>query len=549
MKTASYERESTPLETNSNRADEKQRIYTECPCGKRLAAKPQHAGKKVKCPACGKILNFPTSLPDSKINLQVDEAAEGMDRKSLIALWSSVAIVALICISYLVWHSYSSHQAKIVAANERISQAIETANEWLGGKSSLDAKTVEQSLFSSLKDQVATEKEDGEIMLIKVRERREQLAEQERIELAQREADSILNEAKQDIANKRITEAIGHLRNYVSKAHATDKKTAQKLLDEAETAVSDSQTIDILVAMKDQDFNLAKTTGDIRDDKVSHPVLMDVRIETVNRNLKKAAEQREKNKLAEKKRQEDERVAMMKRQKEEKLKREQEEAQRRLLEASKPLRVFLGGILSGNQAAYYRLQPTPSLMEVKKDNSASVFDKADQPKWESKYLIENVVIAPGALMSISVENYEDGAFGQHSEWSWNIAVAVPDGASLYQGMSFSNAIGEKVDRWNFSLVGTAQLEGMKIALYQFQEKWGPFPPLGVLHRPVDKILKRMTNESVIKYRLSTGPKGSGPVYDAELSEETSKAIFGLLRLAKYKNWMDKPEYEKEWMKQ
>lgn len=533
-----------------NQSGNTRRINVQCSCGKRLLALPQHAGKRVKCPACGKALVVPASAspPPMAATPQVENESQGMSKNTLIALWSFVGVFALACVLFLVWHSHSSHQAKITAANERISKAVASANEWLGGNSSLDGEALEQRLVDALQNNDATERTDGESSLSRVRQRREQLAEEARIEQAERQATAVFEDAKKRLDGNDVGKAIELLREYVAHPHATAKTDAQRLLTEAETAVSDSLTLDALIAMTDGDFGRVRAAGEIQDGKVTHPVLIAARTATVQRNLNKAAQRREEIKITEQKRREAEKLAAMERQRQEEARRQQEEAERRLREAREPLRVFLGGELSGDQAAYYRLLPVPNLKEIRKNDSGSVFDKADQPDWDSKFAVENIVLAPGAVMSVSVENYAGGAFGQHSEWSWNIAVAVPDGASAYKGISFAHAVGGEVDSWLFQLAGTAELDGMTLALYKFQERWKPIPTYDDLHRPIDKILRRMTSAGAIKYRISTGSKGLGPVHEGEFSRETTQGLIGLLRTAKYKNWMDKPQYDEEWMR-
>ncbi len=513
--------------TNTNQAGDARRISVQCSCGKRLSALPQHAGKRLKCPACGQVVVMAAnpSPPPMAVSSQVDDEPEGMSKT---ALWSIVGVSALACILFLVWHSHSSHQAKIAAANGRISQAIATAQDMVAGNSPLDGEAVERTLAEALGDQFATEKSNGESVLDQVRQRREQLAEKASVEQAQRQATRIWDDAKRQIDANHITEAIILLRKYVADPHATDAVAAQRLLAEAET-VSDMLTIDALIAMTDEEFGRVKTSGEIQDGKVTHPVLTAARTETVQRNLNKAAQRREENRFAELTRQ------------------REEEAQRRLLQAREPLRVFLGGELSGAQAAYYRLLPAPELFEVQKNDSGSVFDKADQPRWESKFAVENIALAPGAVMRVSVENYADSAFGQHSEWSWGITVAQAVGAKAYQGISFDNAVGGAVDSWLLQLTGTAELNGMTLHRYQFQERRKILTNYET-HSPIDKILRRMTSGDAVKYRISTGPKGIGPAHEGEFSRETTQGLIGLLRTAKYKNWMDKSEYLEKWMR-
>jgi hypothetical protein len=240
-------------------------------------------------------------------------------------------------------------------------------------------------------------------------------------------------------------------------------------------------------------------------------------------------------------------VISVEREKKQEEDRRSADVERERREAEKPLKVFLGGELRGIQAAYYRQLPRPKLQSLAKGKGGSVFDKADQPDWDSKYAIEKIPLAPGATMDLKVANYPKGVIDQHCEWSWSISLAVPPGVTTYKGVSFEYAFGDKVDRYGFELVGVARVDGMSLAYYEFHEQWNPIPTLRV-HRPIDKIVNRIITEGSGKYRIITGPKDYGPSFEGEFSTETAQAISAILRKAVYKNWMDRPEYGAEWMK-
>lgn len=317
------------MATNMNRTGDAQQVTVHCSCGKRLSALPQHAGKRVKCPACGQAVVVPGSSSPQPVPAapQVNDESEGMSRNTLVALWSFVGVFAFGCVLFLVWNSHSSHQARIAAANDRVSQAVAVANEWIAENAALDGETVEQQLAVALKDEVATEKGNGESVLSQVRQQREQLAEQARIVQAQRAATVVFNDANRQIDGKRITDAIALLRKYVADPHATEKADAQRLLIEAETAVSDMLTLDALIAMSDEEFGQVKAGDEVRDGKVTQPVLLAVRNETVQRNLDKAGQLREEVRIAKGKRREAERLAAIEHQRQEEERSKQEAAQ------------------------------------------------------------------------------------------------------------------------------------------------------------------------------------------------------------------------------
>ncbi|MCB9953266.1 MAG: hypothetical protein H6824_20015 [Planctomycetaceae bacterium] len=312
----------------TQRSDQQpRRVTITCPCGKRLAVSSQHSGKRTKCPTCGEPLVIPgDALPPNDASAHPVNEAEGVRTNTLIALWSFVGIFALACIFFVVWHSHSSHQLQIASANDRISDAVVSATEWIAGKSSLDGEVVEQQLVVALQDDNATERTNGEATLAQVRERLVQLAEEARIEKSEQDATAIFEDAKMRLNEKEVERAIELLGKYVTHPHATSKAEAQLLLAEAKIAVSDMLVVEVLVDMTDEDFDRVTTTGEISDGKVRHPILVVVRSETVRRNLKKAAQRREEVRIAEEKRVETERLAMMERlRKEEERKQAEEE--------------------------------------------------------------------------------------------------------------------------------------------------------------------------------------------------------------------------------
>jgi hypothetical protein len=239
----------------------------------------------------------------------VESKDEGFSSATLIVMWSTVAVFALGSVVFLAWFSCSQQQAKILAANDRISEAVATANKWIVSNSPVDGETAEQRLASALADKDATEKARGDAMLRQVRDQRKQITERLLIERAQQQADAVLEDAKQQIDRKRVTEALVLLRKYTVDPHATKRAEAERLLSEAEAALSDTLAFDVLMAMDNQRFDRTKATCTIDDGKITYPALLAIRNETVRRNLEKAAHKREEIRVAEEKHREDIKVA------------------------------------------------------------------------------------------------------------------------------------------------------------------------------------------------------------------------------------------------
>ncbi|EAQ77427.1 hypothetical protein DSM3645_04660, partial [Blastopirellula marina DSM 3645] len=228
--------------------------------------------------------------------MRTDDEREGLSPQTLLALWGFAGVFVLGCVLFLIWYSRASHQAEIADANDRISQAVVAAKQWIDGDTSQNGESVERRLVDVLNDQIATERDEGESVLIEVRRHQSQVAR----ERLQRQATAIWNEAKQQIKVKRVANAIPLLKKYVADPYAIDKSKAEQLLVEAETAVSDSLALECLLGLSEEEFDTAMTSGEIEDGKVKDPVLVAVRKETILRNLEASVQTR-----AERKRQED----------------------------------------------------------------------------------------------------------------------------------------------------------------------------------------------------------------------------------------------------
>jgi hypothetical protein len=487
-----------------------------------------------------------TSAQPGPTGLQVEDKPEGLSKTTLIAMCSVVGILVVGCVLFLVWDSKSSHQQKISDANVAVSSAVAEAQEWLSNGDG-EADAIEDALADSLQNQLVTEKSKGETVLADVQKRRAEIVAKVQKQRAEIIADAMFDSAREKLGQKEITEAVSLLKKYVADPNASQKGEAQSLLSQFDIATSDTLTISAMVEMSDETFNQAIAAGVIDDGKVTHPTLVVLRQETIRLNANKIRTQRQQAHLLEEKRQEAAKLAALERKRFANEQKERAEKEELLREARKPLRVFVGGEIDGAHAAYYRLLPPPSLKEVKKTDTGSVFDKADHLGWDSKYEVSDIPVAPGVIMSISVSNYpSSNAFGEHSEWSWNLFVVVPEESMAYRGVGFDYAIRDEVDSWTFSLQRAGILNGRKLNHYRFQEK---FKILDYdLHSPIDRILGRMVTSGVVKYRLSTGVKGFGPKHEGELSRETTQAIADLLKKAEHKNWNNKTQLSKEWMR-
>jgi len=305
-----------PMATNSSESASSQKIAVQCSCGKKLATAPQHVGKRLKCPSCGDAIVVPamSSAQPRPTALNVEDKPEGLSKTTLITMCSVVGGLALGCALFLVWHSNSAHQKKISDANVALSNAVSEAQEWLSNGDG-EADAIENALSDSLQNQLVTEKSKGEAVLADVQKRRAEIV-----------ADATFDSAKEKLGQKEITDAVSLLEKYVADPNATEKSEAQSLLSQAEVAMSDKLALDTLNSMSDEEFDRVKASGIIGDGKVTHPILLAVRKDTVQRQLESVGKQREEIRIADEKRRETERLAVLDRRRQEEQRRKQEAA-------------------------------------------------------------------------------------------------------------------------------------------------------------------------------------------------------------------------------
>ena len=65
-------------------------------------------------------------------------------------MWAFVAVFTLASLSFLLWHSNSTHKQKLAAANQRLSEAVAAATEWLSAEISTNGEAIEKELADAL---------------------------------------------------------------------------------------------------------------------------------------------------------------------------------------------------------------------------------------------------------------------------------------------------------------------------------------------------------------------------------------------------------------
>jgi len=217
-----------------------------------------------------------------------DSESEGTPRW----IWGFVGAAALFLCGlglFAVWSSrQSAEQAQTDAANQKVQQAVEKAQDWIRDGRLADADAVEQSLKAAQTNSLATKKEQVGPALAAV-----QKAKQDRW------AAEILKSADEAISQKQFDKAQTLLRMYLGQQYGTERQKAETLLAEIALATSDDDAMRTLLAMDNKSFD-SFSKGNIPAVVLSHPVLVETRIATLKKNRAEAVLQREeKRKIAE----------------------------------------------------------------------------------------------------------------------------------------------------------------------------------------------------------------------------------------------------------
>jgi len=349
------------------------------------------------------------------------------------------------------------------------------------------------------------------------------------LQVRHQKASLMFGEAKSLIEEGDILRGVALLEQYVSDNTAFDFKSASQLLEETKSAISNVETCDWLKSLSNEDFLRLERGERIENPKFQIPSSIAIREDSIKRNLPAEATRRE---------------ASL--------------AEMRFELAKEPLKVFLGGELTGTAAAFYRMRPLPQMQQVDLAPK-NAFEKADLERRgiESEYQVNDIPLAPGALMSVSLAHYpsEHPLFGPHSLLAWSISLSRPPLVDHYKAINFDYVLGSEVERLIFQHSSSVEADGVLIEHYAFEQvrtdefRIASKGRTAKIHSPADKVLKRMLSAGQVSYRLSTGPKEAGLTSEGVLSPEATVAIAALLQHIRLKNAWDRPPYTEEWMGQ
>lgn len=387
------------------------------------------------------------------------------------------------------------------------------------------AKVAEKARVAMLAEEDLKEKElqvrrENDALMAVEAKNLEDLKEKE-LQVQREKSTLMFAEAKSLIEGGDIVRGVTLLEQYVSDSRASDFKSASQLLEETKRAASDVETCDWLKSLSDEDFLSLQRGERIQNQSFKIPSSIAIRDESIKRNLPTEVSRRE---------------AVL--------------AEMRLKLAKDPLKVFLGGEISGTAAAFFRMTPVPQMQQVDL-TPKNVFEKAELQRrgLESQYVVNSIPLAPGAQMSIALSHYpSDSSMGPHSLVSWSINLARPPLVANYKAVILSYEIGGGVETVVFQHDSSTVVEGITLEKYTLDQEMADGIG-GKLRQPADKILKRMLSAGRVSYQLSTGPKEVGLVSQGVLSSEAATAIAALLQQMKLRNFYDKPPYVQQWMAQ
>lgn len=325
----------------SDPVDSPETILFDCSCGQPMRISSKCAGKAISCPKCGTSVVVPPSIPAE------GETKSELRDYTLFYLYGGVDTVAVAAAFFLFLFIRSTDESRKEQAQAAVSQATANATQWLESGDVDEAGGVEDALISALANPDVGDKQAGERALANVRERRAELAAEkilanarrqlqernfdraislldkyrensyatnvaaakslreqvdaakadERKRQLQQAADKVFAHAKRQLEARKLESAAKLLDEYIANSHATEATEAKSLRQQVDAATSDDLTLSTLVQLNETEFDRAKSSGVIQDRKITHAVLVAVRKETIERNIERAVQRRDENRI------------------------------------------------------------------------------------------------------------------------------------------------------------------------------------------------------------------------------------------------------------
>ncbi len=176
-----------------------------------------------------------------------------------------------------------AEQARVDAANQEVQQAIEKAEDWIRSGRLDNADQIEGGLKAAEANAVATQKTSIDPTMAAFTKAKDE-----------RQAARILESALEAIAEKQFDKAQKLLREYLDHQYASERQKAKGLLSEIALATSDQDALRTLLTMDDKAFATFSNGGAVAaTPSITNPVLVEIRIGTLKKNLAEAGRQRE----------------------------------------------------------------------------------------------------------------------------------------------------------------------------------------------------------------------------------------------------------------
>ncbi|QDV32981.1 hypothetical protein [Tautonia plasticadhaerens] len=434
-----------------------------------------------------------SSIPTEITPVPIEIASTEYSSRAFMTFVYSLPILAgIISVGFLHVYYRSKENERARQANETANEAVATAQAWLHGEGNLSDSEVEQLLTASLGDEDLRDKSSVKAELVSIQKRR-----------ADDEADNTLREANKALDEGQLQTASDILERYLSQANGTMRGDAELLKRDIELATSQDVALTLLLGLDDSSFEIFRNefNWSFGDAEITHPVLRNRWVETLLQALPDAEKEREQIRKTNEARL----IAA-----EERRAREAEQSKFDVLRSE--LAVFLGGTISGDDAALWR---SPVVFkEVERQEPISVFDEKEE--WESQFQVDHIRLTDGVHMSLTVKNISSF---MGTSWSW-LVFAVDPSKGYPPDCSLHFSIDGKIEM-NF-LEEVINTQSVSHA-YSF--------PSGKRKQAFSPLFRRIANGNEIRYKLTLGSKS----VEAELPGEAHEAIKKLVNAAKYED--------------
>ena len=296
---------------------------TKCPvCQSTIGFGSDLLNRTAPCPFCQRPLKFPATPPPvppphpahatpppppaHPVSMQVSTPVVSGKQVQLWVWGFWVAPIVAVVISGFVIYSASQRSTERLdlIADKHLQTEINRAKEWLNSGSPSQFQSVEESLLEAMQNMHVTDTTQAQETLTQLQNRN-----------ATFQADALFETAKQSVEQRKITQAIAELVQYLADEKGSHHDQAQSLLDEAQFVTDPNSASLVLDNMTDTEFNQIQKGAAFKNDKISNKTLLAFFEDRLKGQIPTAVQQREANKQK-RKQMEQERILAEQKQKE-----------------------------------------------------------------------------------------------------------------------------------------------------------------------------------------------------------------------------------------